>query len=477
MVGAGYYELRRARIDAWDHLPPREARLTLRVERTFARSPDGKRCSGLARILQADVHLGELAGQRLYFSLAQSAGEEPPIRSTEISVIGVLQTLPRGAPVDTFEGYLANMGMNFRLNRGRILEQLSAPTKYRQFCTHTQQRLANILSYGLEKHPDLAAVSRAMMLGLQQELSEEQNQWFMRSGTMHLFSISGLHIAVIALALEGLLGLLRLPRMLRFAVAAILLWLYVDITGTAPSAVRAYLMVVLLQASFVLRLPVNPIATLSFAALGALVIDPMQLFSASFQMSYGIVAALLLLGLPLGEFWTERWQLFRLLPKSTWAWWQRALDWSQRAFLSVLAIGLSTCLVSTISGVIYFRLFTPGSLVANLVLIPLGSLVILSGFVSLLCGLAKLGWLCATFNHASALVLLGCERGIDYFLKLPGVFWPAHFTTLSVGFSTFGALLAALLWGYATRWERKRGGVWPPFAIVVLVLVFGVKFG
>jgi competence protein ComEC len=476
LAGAGYYELRRNRLAVWDALPPREAKLTLQVERTFTPSPDGKRVSGLACITQADAHLNDLVGQRLYFSLARRPGETVPIRSSEISVVGVLQTLPYQAPAGSFEGYLTNQGLNFRLNRGRVLAQMAPPTVYRKFCDSARDRLASFLSLGLEKHPDLASVSRAMLLGLQQELSEEQNQWFMRSGTMHLFSISGLHIAVIALAIEGLLGLFRLPRVSRFILSAILLWLYVDITGTASSAVRAYLMVMLLQASFVLRLPVNTVATLGFAALGALIIDPMQLFTASFQMSYGIVAALLLLGLPLGEFWCARWQLFRLLPKATWSWWQRALDHTQRWLLSVFAIGFSTALVSTISGVIYFGLFTPGSLLANLVLIPVGSLAILSGFISMLCGLAGLSTLCSLFNHASALVLLGSERGIDYFLRVPGMFSAAQFTTAWAGFVAFGLLLTTLFWGYATRWENKRGGVWPPFAITLLALVFAVKY-
>lgn len=477
LAGAGYYAMRRDRLASWDALPPREAKLSLSVERTFAPSPDGKRISGFACIARADAHLNDLVGQRLYFSLARRPGEAIPIRSSEIAVVGVLQTLPREAPAASFEGYLTNLGLNFRLNRGRVLAQTAPPTAYRKFCDNARERLASFLSLGLEKHPDLAAVSRAMLLGLQQELSEEQNQWFMRSGTMHLFSISGLHIAVIALAIEGLLGLFRLPRAVRFTLSAILLWLYVDITGTAPSAVRAYLMVMLLQASFVLRLPVNAVATLGFAALGALIIDPMQLFTASFQMSYGIVASLLLLGLPLGEFWCARWQLFRSLPKATWSWWQRTLDEAQHGLLGTIAIGLSTALVSTVSGIVYFGLFTPGSLLANLVLIPAGSLAILSGFVSMLCGLAGLSALSSLFNHASALVLLGCERGIDYFLKMPGMFWPAQFATGWTGFVVFGALLATLLWGYATRWEAKRGGIWPPFAVTLLALVFAVKYG
>ncbi len=474
LTGAAYYGQRRARLETWDRLPAREARLVLRVDRTFTPAPDGKRLSGLGTIVQSDQHLHELIGQHLYFALAQKPGAHPPVRSSHITVIGLLQPLPRHPPADTFDGYLANLGMNFRINRGRMLSISKPPTLYRNFCDKALGHLSDILGTGLDRHPELCAISRAMLLGLQQELNEEQTRWFMRSGTMHLFSISGLHIAVIALSIEGLLGLLRLPRIPRFILGAVLLWLYVDITGTAPSAVRAYVMVLMVQASYVLRLPVNPVAALGFAAMGALLLDPMQLFTASFQMSYGIVAILVMLGLPLGVFWTERWQPYRLLPKVTWTWWQRMLDWARRQLLGMLAIGLATALVSTLCGVIYFKLLTPGSLVANLVLIPAGSLAIVSGFSSLVCGLAGLSWLSSLFNHASALLLLGCERGIDTFLKVPGVFHPATFRSNAWGFTALGLLLTAVFWGYATRWERKRGGIWPPFIIVALSLLIGL---
>jgi competence protein ComEC len=476
-AGAAYYEMRRARLGAWDELPPREARLTVRIERTFSPSADGRRFSGLAKIENAGAHLRDLVGQRIYFSIARQTGAEPPLRSAEIALLGVLHRVPRNAAAATFDGYLANSGVNFRLTRGRVTENVHPATAYRQFCARAQRHLAGLLALGLEGHRDLAAVSRAMLLGLQQELSEEQNQWFMRSGTMHLFSISGLHIAVIAVALESLLALVRLPRVARFLLGAAVLWLYVDVTGGAPSAVRAYLMVVLLQAAFVLRLPVNPIATLGFAAVVTLLIEPMQLFSASFQMSYGIVAALLLLGLPMAELAQERWQLFRLLPKATWRWWHHLLSAAQHGALSACAIGAAASLVSTVCGVIYFGLFTPGSFIANLALIPVGSLAILAGFVSMLCGLAGLDWLCATFNHAAALIIRGAGHGIAAFVDVPGVFLSASFTAQWTGFAALGLLLASLLWGYHHRWKLRRGGIWPPFVIVALALVVGVKFG
>jgi hypothetical protein len=53
----------------------------------------------------------------------------------------------------------------------------------------------------------------------------------------------------------------------------------------------------------------------------------------------------------------------------------------------------------------------------------------------------------------------------------------ASFTTGWTGPIALGLLLAALLFGYATNWKLRWGGWWPPFALVALVLIFGVRFG
>jgi competence protein ComEC len=477
LSGFASYEWRRARLPDWDALPPREAHLTLRIERVFPASPDGKKISGLASIRGADTHLRDLVGQRLYFSLARKSGEASLTRSSEISAIGLLETLPREAPLATFEGFLTSAGLNFRLTRGRLLAVTQPADAYAAFCERTLQRFGEILSRGLERQPALAGVLRAMMLGQKQELSEEQAAQFQLSGTMHLFAISGLHIVVIAVALHGTLALLRLPRLAQFIAGLIALWLYVDITGASPSAVRAFFMIALTHAALVLRWPVNPVATLSCAALVTLVFDPMQLFSASFILSYGIVAALVLLGLPLAENWSERAALFRDLPKATWSWHHHARDWLLRTLFSALALGLATTLVSTVCGVLFFKLFTPGGLLANLLLIPISSLVILSGFISLLCGLSGLGVICTLFNHAAALVLAFMERCIALLLEIPGFFWHVEFRAPWLGFTVLFVVLGALLHGYARGWERRAGGFWALFGVTLLALVLATRFG
>ncbi len=476
-AGSASYVLHRNRAAAWDALPSREAHLTLRIDRLFAQK-DARRASGLATIEGAPAHLPELAGQHIYFSLTLRAGETPPIPGSGVAAIGVIETIPRSPPADTFAGYLAGAGMNFRLSRGRILAETRPPDRYRVFCAAAASRFKAILSAGIgEKRPELAALLRAMMLGETDELSSEQRIVFMQSGTMHLFAISGLNIGVIAVALAGLLALLRLPPWLTLLASTGLLWLFVDITGGSPSAVRAFVMAVFLQAAFVLRQPANVLAALVASACAVVLVAPLQVFGASFLMSYTIVLALLLLGLPLGEAWAARWSPFRALPKPTWRWFHHAADLAWRWLTAALAIGVATSLVSLVTGVQFFRLLTPGALVANLLLVPAAMLVTLGGFAALLCGLVGFTAGASLCNHAAALVLLGIERAVQTSVQIPGAFLTARFDTPWAGTLTLAALAAALLWGYGTGWKQIRGGWLPPFAVVALALWLGVSFG
>ncbi len=477
LAGDASYTLRRARLAAWALLPPREVRLTLRVDRVFPQV-EARKSTGLATIVRAGEHLADLTGQRIYFSLGLARGAAAPVRSTVIATVGVLTPLPENPPATTFDGYLADAGMNFRLSRGRVLATEQPPTRYRLFCEHLARRLNAILSAGVAaKQPELAAVYRAMMLGQKHELSPEQDQLFMHSGTMHLFAINGLHIGIVAVAVHALLLLARCPRLMVAGLTLLILWLDVDTTGASPSAVRAWLLVAACETALVLRLPANGIAALATASLAVLLAEPMALFSASFQMSYGVVLAILCFGLPLAERLAERWPPWPNLPEATWTWWQRWLAWGLRIFWPVLGLGLAAWLVGAVTGAAFYRVFTPGGLIANLVLVPLAMLVIIAGFASILVGLAGALAASALLNHAAVLVLVVMDALIRLGQRVPGVWWPAEWTAPWLGTATLTALLAVMLAGYARGWRGWARGFWPPFAVVALALIFGVKFG
>lgn len=461
----------------WERRPPREALLSLRIERLFPKA-DPHKLAGLGTIVRAPLPLRECVGRPLYFSFTQQTAGAASARGTIVAVNGIFSAVPRDPPLNSFDGYLASAGIDFRLARGRLraVEQPAPP--YYRFCARALSRLSALLGAGVEsKRPELVGVFRAMLLGQQQELSDEQTTRFRQSGTMHVFSISGLHIAVIAAATNALLALLRLPRWVRLAVGLAALWLYVDLTGGAPSAIRAFVMVAFVQLGLAWRVARNPLSSLTLSALLVLLTAPLAFFSASFQMSYGIVAALLLLGLPLADAWQEKWGLFHDFPKASWTWHHRARDQAWRAILGTVALGLSTALVGALTGPQFFNLFTPGALLANMWLIPASTLVILCGFVSLLGGLAGLAALGGLANHAAVLTLWLIDRGVRWNLQVPGMWIEAKFRVPALGGASLTLLLAALFAGYAAGWRGWARGYWPPFAVAVLVMAFGVKYG
>jgi len=314
-----------------------------------------------------------------------------------------------------------------------------------------------------------------MLLGEKALLSDEQESAFMRTGVFHIFSISGLHVGVIAVAILSGLVLLRVPPRLARVVGLLVLWLYVQVTGGSTPAERAFLMIAFFVSMKVLRLPGNPLASLAAAAFVTLLIDPRQLFATGFQMSYSVVTALVVLGAPLAERGQRAWQPWALLPEASWARWQYLVRDGGRTLLAAVAITWAATLASTPSSIGNFGLFSPGALLANLAVVPLASLAIVAGFVSLLAGLVWLKPLAVLMNHAAGLVILAMDRLVQTADALPGMAFAASFREPWMGPASLVVVLGAMLLS-ANRRLGRAAPYWLPVAAVAATMILGVKF-
>lgn len=473
VFGFLFLHLRFPYLHEWAGLPPREVTVVLEVKQVFPSAPGARSVSGLATITEATPD-ERLHGRRIYYSTIRRLGPLP-LRSGTYRVQGVLEPLPAG---DTgFNDYLANMGIRQRLTRARVLTVVATPGRFVRFCNAAERRLQDILGQGLADQPAARSLYRAMLLGEKAVLTPDQENAFVRSGTFHIFSISGLHVAIISFALQMLLRWLRVPRRAAAIIALPLLWLYVQVTGGSSPAMRAFLMIACLLGAKVFRLPGNALAALAASALLTLLLDPLQLFSTGFQMSYAVVAALILMGTPLGERWVARWKPFALLPSSNWRWWHHKVGDYGREYIRMLAGGWAAFLASTPAGIGFFGLFSPGSLLANLFIIPLSNWIIRTGFLSLVIGLVGLTPLSALLNRAAALLIVFTDRLLQSGVALPGVFFTAVFRVPWLAPLSLALMTAAMLAGAGSHWSRRYGGYWLPVIVLALLVIFGVKFG
>jgi competence protein ComEC len=476
LAGFVLLHLRYPQLHHWESRPPREATLTVKVTRLFGHAPGSRSIGGLAIVIAAGPSESGLLGQPLYFSAIQRISV-PPRDSGEYRMHGVLEPLPRDAAEAGFNDYLANHGVRQRLIRARILRETSPPGTLARGADDLRSRFAAILWHGLARHPQVVSLYLAMLLGEKAALDPAQENAFMRSGTFHVFSVSGLHVGVIAVALQMLLMALRVPRRPGAVLSLLVLWLYVVVTGGGTPSTRAFVMSAALVAAHAFQLPGNALSALTASALGILLADPLQLFSTGFQMSYAVVAALLLMGTPLADRWLPFWRPFVLRPRPEWRWWHEFINWSGRKAIAAVAGSWAAFLAGAAPGIGFFGVFSPGSLVANLLVLPLSSLVIVAGFLSILTGLVGLVPLSALFNSAAAMLLLATDWLVRHGTELPGVYFPGAFRHSWLGPAALVLMVAAMLAGASARWKLRYGGFWPPFILLVLLLIFGVKFG
>ena len=153
----------------------------------------------------------------------------------------------------------------------------------------------------LETHisPARAPLAAALLLGSRESLPREEADDFLATGTVHILSISGLHVGLLSLALFKLLRVAMLPRGWSLVAVAVVTGAYMLLVRAETPVLRATLLVWLscLAAAVGRRSPA--INALAVAAIVVLAWRPAEVFSAGAQLSFlstgvlvGIAAAL-----------------------------------------------------------------------------------------------------------------------------------------------------------------------------------------
>lgn len=284
---------------------------------------------------------------------------------------------------------------------------------------------------GIDPESTAAKVIRAVVIGEKSPDSLGLIRAFFESGTLHVFSVSGLHVTMVGGILWAFLSILRCPR--RWAIPMIILAMfgYVWLTGNGPAALRAAWMSAVFLGAFMLRRRPDLLNSLGAVLLFAMLWNPGIIRFPGVQLSYGVVAAIGL-GTPLARRCFE-WiaEKEELLPKSELTWLQSKWLSFRECLANSLAVSLAASVGSTPLAIFHFGVITPVSVLATVFLV-FQVFILLS--MSLASALIHPVWPGGSefLNRKNAIVANACAASAGMFAKIPG----AWATTRSPGQDT-----------------------------------------
>lgn len=154
---------------------------------------------------------------------------------------------------------------------------------------------------------DDAPIARALVIADMSAIPVEQRDRFARAGLVHMLSVSGLHVAIIALALELLASALRVPPTAARIGSLVVVALYVAGIGAPPPAVRAGVMLVIFAVSRTAQRPTSPWAIVAVGGVAPLA-DPRTVLDLGWQLSVAGTVALVAGGALAGRVIPRRWR-------------------------------------------------------------------------------------------------------------------------------------------------------------------------
>jgi competence protein ComEC len=278
--------------------------------------------------------------------------------------------------------------------------------------------LERSLRLGLEDEPKLAGALAGMVIGERSEIPTETYKDFQRTGVFHVFAINGLHVGLVTGIVLIVLRMARIPRRWCAVAAVPLLVLYVFATGAHPGAVRALVMACALLIGWTLVRPADTLNSLAAAALVILLYAPTQLFNSGFQLSFAVVLAIVTLTPRIEAQLTPWIATDPFLPEEFVPVWRKKLERRLRWVIGLLSCSIAAWLGLVPLMALYFNLFTPISIIANLLVIPLLGCIIALGLLAALAH-AVGAWLTLTLNNANSLLIAVMAWGVKWLEAVP----------------------------------------------------------
>jgi ComEC/Rec2-related protein len=339
-------------------------------------------------------------------------------------------------------------------------------------CLQGRVWAGKLLAQGITNRPEQVCILNSILLGYYSQIPRDLYQAFANTGTLHVFAISGSHVVILGGAIIFMLAACGLPRTRWVLFLGPLLILYTAMTGLQPSAIRACIMGIIFWMAPLLGRKPDIFTTLAASAIIILAISPDDLINIGFILSYIAVLGLVLFcpvfsGLLKNVFAPDPLKLEPHTverrsasgrpstvgpplvgePHPKWEMFLRSLS---RGFSELFSVSLAAWLVTMPLTLLFFGNFSPIGLPANLLVVPLSSLVIITGVLSLTLGSCSL-FFADLFNHANLALIVLMTESARWFAAIPHGYMKAPPVPLWAALVFYGFLIITrfAIWVYA----------------------------
>ncbi len=283
----------------------------------------------------------------------------------------------------------------WRLVQGKEENRSMQPIlQCRNYCLHTLKQYIG----GRE-----AGLAAALLIGYRYDLDRDIVQEYTDTGIVHIIAISGMHLALIY---GGLLWILRWwPRHrysedMKGALIILLLWAFTLLTGGAASVLRATVMFTFITiGKFMLDRYTNIYNSLAASAFLLLCYEPRLLLDVGFQLSYLAVLSII------------------ICYRRMYYLWQSSRKWFDKLW-DMIALTLSAQILTLPVCLYYFRQFPVFFLPANMLAVPLSTVVLYGEILLLMLGRTPV--LAESTGLVLQITIQWMNNGISWIAHLPG---------------------------------------------------------
>ena len=348
-------------------------------------------------------------GRPMDFRVEAELASQPIHYGDRCQVMGRLEAPQRALNPGEFDErtYLRHEGIYVVLNsanaRDATIKQHSWGNPIFAIALSCRKAVENIPTRSLENDHPIKALIEGVTFGDRSDFDPDLLELLQDTGTLHLFVIDGLKVTLLAGISWIAARLFCLPRRWIAGAVVPLLLLYCAGTGLSAAGLRATLMALFVLVGISLERPVLQLNAMSGAGFILLLCNPEELFQLGFQLSFAIVAFIVIGARPLTSWLAHPFKPDPWIPPQLISPLRRLLQRLIHRSAELLAV-CAICWVSSLPfSIFYFHRISFSNVVANFLAVPVGTWILFTALVSILISPIA-GWASIYLNNANWLL-------------------------------------------------------------------------